>query len=60
MDPCALYSSDEDLAKRVKEMIDSFGGKPHIANLGHGIYPDMNPERVTSFVDLVHSFSTKR
>ncbi|VDN16256.1 unnamed protein product [Dibothriocephalus latus] len=59
MDPCALYSPLDDLSSRVHEMMTAFEGKPHIANLGHGIYPDVEPEKVAAFVDLVHKFSTK-
>ncbi|VDL94718.1 unnamed protein product [Schistocephalus solidus] len=59
LDPCALYSPLDDLASRVREMMTSFEGKPHIANLGHGIYPDVEPEKVAAFVDLIHQLSTK-
>ncbi|VDD83973.1 unnamed protein product [Mesocestoides corti] len=60
LDPCALYSSEEDLEKRVVEMLRSFGyGGRHIANLGHGIYPDMEPDKVATFVDLVHRHSSR-
>ncbi|VUZ44720.1 unnamed protein product [Hymenolepis diminuta] len=58
LDPCALYSSNADLEKRVEEMLKSFGSiggsHMHIVNLGHGIYPDVDPEKVTTFVETVH------
>ena len=59
LDPCALYSDATKLDQLVKEMIDKFGGEKHIANLGHGIYPDMDPDLVKVFVDAVHKHSKK-
>ncbi|XP_075254697.1 uroporphyrinogen decarboxylase-like [Convolutriloba macropyga] len=55
LDPCALYSNKEDLEKLAKTMVDKFGKHKYICNLGHGIYPDMDPEHVKWFVDFVHS-----
>ena len=29
-----------------------------IANLGHGIYPDVNPERMRAFLKAIHKHSS--
>ena len=42
---------------KVQEMVRGFGRERWIANLGHGIYPDMDPEHLKAFVDSVHSFT---
>ena len=55
LDPCALYSSKDDLENFTKSMIEKFGKKNYICNLGHGIYPDMDPEHVQWFINCVHS-----
>ena len=53
-DPCALYASPDDIDNLVGKMVDKFGRRRWIANLGHGIYPDMNPDHVEAFVQAVH------
>lgn len=40
-----------------KDMLQRFGTKNYIANLGHGIYPEADPEMVRVFVDTVHKHS---
>uniref|UniRef100_A0A674P9L6 Uroporphyrinogen decarboxylase n=1 Tax=Takifugu rubripes TaxID=31033 RepID=A0A674P9L6_TAKRU len=57
MDPCALYAPKERISQIVKKMLEGFGKKGYIANLGHGLYPDMDPENVGAFVDAVHQHS---
>ena len=56
MDPCVLYSEDEVIVAKTKEMLTAFGPKRHIANLGHGVYPDIDPSKVKLFVDTVKEF----
>uniref|UniRef100_A0A1B6CFN1 Uroporphyrinogen decarboxylase n=2 Tax=Clastoptera arizonana TaxID=38151 RepID=A0A1B6CFN1_9HEMI len=56
LDPCALYSSKEDLQKLVSNMVNKFGKQRYIANLGHGIYPDADPEQVKIFIDAIHQY----
>uniref|UniRef100_A0A8C5WIG5 Uroporphyrinogen decarboxylase n=1 Tax=Leptobrachium leishanense TaxID=445787 RepID=A0A8C5WIG5_9ANUR len=60
MDPCALYASVADIEEMVKHMIDTFGCRRYIANLGHGLYPDMGPEHVGAFVSAVHMHSEQK
>ena len=41
-------------------IIDEFGDHPgHIFNLGHGIHPAIDPERVAVLVDTVHRVSRR-
>lgn len=57
LDPCALYGSFDDIRKATQSMLDAFGDHPHIANLGHGVYPDTDPEKVKCFIDSVKELS---
>ncbi len=56
LDPCALYGSFDQVKAETKKMLKSFEGHPHIANLGHGVYPDTDPEKVKCFVETVKEF----
>nr|XP_014291685.1 uroporphyrinogen decarboxylase [Halyomorpha halys] len=56
LDPCALYSEEKALSKLSSDMLKSFGKERYIANLGHGIYPDVEPEKVGIFLKTIHSF----
>lgn len=56
MDPCVLYSEDEVIVSKTQEMLKAFGPNRHIANLGHGVYPDIDPRKVKLMVDTVKEF----
>jgi uroporphyrinogen decarboxylase len=55
MDPAVLYAGDAAIRDTVKRMISEFGRERYIANLGHGMMPDMNPEMAASFINAVKS-----
>jgi uroporphyrinogen decarboxylase len=58
MDPAVLYGDDALVSSKVQEILSQYGhGSGHVFNLGHGITPDIEPERVKTFVDAVHQFS---
>ena len=59
MDPCLLYADRNTIRKTVLEMLKTFNGK-HIANLGHGVYPDTPLDGVKCFVDTVKEFRYAR
>ncbi len=56
LDPCVLYASFSEIEKQTKNMLTAFGRQKYIANLGHGVYPDTDPEKVKCFIDTVKSF----
>lgn len=55
LDPCALYSPPAKIRELTEQMIREFQTK-HIANLGHGLYPDTPLENVREFVNAVKGF----
>jgi uroporphyrinogen decarboxylase len=58
-DPCLLYAPEEVIQKGVEEMLSAFGEFPHIANLGHGLYPDTNPDKVRFFIQAVKNYRAR-
>ena len=56
LDPCALYSSHNEVERLTKNMLNSFESKRHIVNLGHGVYPDINPDKVRTFIQTVKNY----
>ena len=58
-DPAKLLTSPAQIKKEVTEMIDAFGTTRYIANLGHGITPNVPVDNAKAFVDAVKEYSRK-
>lgn len=59
LDPCVLYSSHSEVERQTNNMLNSFISKRHIVNLGHGVYPDVDPEKVKTFIKTVKNYELK-
>ncbi|EMR01094.1 Uroporphyrinogen decarboxylase [Cesiribacter andamanensis AMV16] len=59
LDPCVLYGNAREVAAATRSMLEEFGPDRHIANLGHGVYPDTDPEMVKVFIETVKEYSAK-
>jgi uroporphyrinogen decarboxylase len=57
LDPCALYADFDTIRKETRQMVANFGTQRYIANLGHGVYPDINPDHVRCFVDTIKNMA---
>lgn len=55
-DPAKLLSPIPVIEKEVKQMINAFGKDRYIANLGHGILPNVPVDHARAFVNAVKSF----
>ena len=52
LDPAALFAPAAELRRHVDAVLDEAGSAPgHIFNLGHGIWPDTDPDAVARLVD---------
>lgn len=56
LDPCLLYSDEKQIKSEAEKMLKAFGPNNYIANLGHGLYPDTEKEKVKFFVDCIKNF----
>lgn len=52
-DPCMLYADEKTIEAEARKMISAFGKQRYIANLGHGLYPDTDKNKVKYFVDCI-------
>ena len=55
-DPSRLFSTPDTIQRMVKEMIDEFGTTGYIANLGHGILPNVPVENAQAFIEAVVNY----
>ena len=60
LDPAVLYASADTIRREVARVLEQFGPGPgHVFNLGHGITPGVDPERLAVLVEAVHETSVK-
>ncbi len=59
LDPCLLFLEEERLRDRIAEIIQQgLGAKAHIFNLGHGVLPEIPPEKVRLAIEMIHELSS--
>ena len=56
LDPTVLYAPPAVIREKTEKMLADFGGRGHIANLGHGILPDIPVEHARTFIDTVRGW----
>jgi uroporphyrinogen decarboxylase len=58
LDPCVLFAPDEVIDLEVRRVLAEGRTAPgHVFNLGHGVLPETEPDKLTRVVELVHEYS---
>ena len=53
MDPKTLLKSDKEILFEVDKYLEIFKNTPYIFNLGHGILPETNPDKIKMIIQRV-------
>jgi uroporphyrinogen decarboxylase len=56
LDHCVLYAGKATIKKETEKMLRTFGTQQYIANLGHGVYPDVSKDHARYFVEVIKSY----
>jgi len=56
LDPKILLSSQEEILKNAKKYLDIFKEIPYIFNLGHGLLPETDPDKVSSLIKFYREY----
>ena len=53
MDPKTLLKDENDIVQEAKKYLEIFKGQKYIFNLGHGLLPETNPDKVEMLIKFI-------
>ena len=56
LDPKTLLSSEKEILNNAKKYLDIFKDVPYIFNLGHGLLPETDPDKVSKLVKFYREY----
>ena len=56
MNPAHLLLEEDKMLKSARNYLEIFRNHNYIFNLGHGVVPETNPERIKKLVDFVKGY----
>ena len=56
LDPKVLLKNDEEIIKEATKYIQTFKDIPYVFNLGHGLLPKTDPDKVERLVKFYREF----
>lgn len=58
LDPAVLYADADTIRQHAKNLLEQFkADSGHVFNLGHGIQPAVDPDKLKVLIDFVHEYS---
>ena len=57
LNPNILLKSDEDITKAATKYIQTFKDIPYVFNLGHGLLPETDPDKVQKLIKFYRNFN---
>ena len=56
LNPMLLLSSEKEIFEGAKKYLDTFKGLPYIFNLGHGLLPETDPDKVSKLINFYREY----
>ena len=56
LNPNILLKADEDIIKAATKYIQTFKDIPYVFNLGHGLLPETDPDKVSRLIKFYRNF----
>ena len=56
LDPKILLSSEKEILESAKKYLDIFNGSPYVFNLGHGLLPETDPDKVAKLIKFYREY----
>jgi uroporphyrinogen decarboxylase len=56
LDPKILLNSEEDIMSSAKKYLDTFQNLPYVFNLGHGLLPSTDPDKVEKLIKFYRNY----
>ena len=56
LDPKLLLSSEREILNGAKKYLDTFKGLPYIFNLGHGLLPETDPDKISKLIKFYREY----
>ena len=54
--PRILLASEEEMVKNMREYLDAFKDLPYVFNLGHGLLPETDPDKVEKLIKFYRKY----
>ena len=59
-DPKILLSDEKKILSEAKKYLDIFKGLPYIFNLGHGLLPETDPDKVEKLIKFFREYQNEK